>query len=551
VSAAEPVAGAGEPKRARLRGKQPAPAAYVRLPTTEESSLLDRAVGSPAGAAADAAGIAPQAPAVEGGADQGDVDNLALSRRFHQFYRRWQLRLEKGPGSEDADARLQHLRYGGLRSMTAQARAEAVRVWAAADTWADPEVRAWALEYFERKSNEVGGACRRTWYLRARAFLLTWNGTWGLFTMRDITGADGLLPISELCVLLKKHPRVQALQLKFAEFLESIADFTQSADVAYSIEICTRSYEAALEASAEATSPAQVRLHVHASFRNGYRMELRRADRLRFCGSMPVKSTHDARRGSAQCLYYVQCPKKGMVLSGGSVAPYRDYLVNGEWIMNLCQAGKMEYDTARLELIRSAKNLCRLLPGLEKWKRERDALTLEARIATVESELARSRKPFKQLPVVLQWLESFATVRMRYKFLVLDGPSAMGKTQYSSSLSPSGNLLAVDCAGAGVAPDLRDFDALVHDAVLFDEASAQLVLTNKKLFQAGPGKVTLCSSGTNCHAYAVWMFQKRLIVSTNRWALELVALPAVDRDWLVQNSVHVCVQEPLWLEDEQ
>jgi hypothetical protein len=189
-----------------------------------------------------------------------------------------------------------------------------------------------------------------------------------------------------------------------------------------------------------------------------------------------------------------------MVRSGGNVAPYRDYLVGGEWIINLCQAGKIRCKTARLELFKSAKNSCRLFPGLEKWNTERDVLTLEARVATVESELACSRKPFKQLPVELQWLESSATLCMRYKFLVLNGPAAMGKTQHSLSLSPSGHLFAVDCPGAGVAPVLRDFDALVHDAVLFDAASAKLVLANKKLFQAGPGKVTLCSSGANCHA---------------------------------------------------
>jgi hypothetical protein len=89
VSAAEPVAGAVEPKRARLRGKQPAPAAYVRLPAADKTSILVRAGASRAEAAGDAAVIASQASAVEGGAYHSGVDQGALSRCFHQFYRCW------------------------------------------------------------------------------------------------------------------------------------------------------------------------------------------------------------------------------------------------------------------------------------------------------------------------------------------------------------------------------------------------------------------------------------------------------------------------------
>ena len=138
---------------------------------------------------------------------------------------------------------------------------------------------------------------------------------------------------------------------------------------------------------------------------------------------------------------------------------------------------------------------------------------------------------------------------MRYKFLVLEVPSSMGKTQFSSSLSPSKCCLELDCAGS-TSPDLRLFDALRHDTVLFDEASAALVLANKKLFQASASYVSLASSGTNCHAYQVWMWAKRLIVSSNRWSLELAQVPSADRDWLVANSVHVKVNEPLWVEEE-
>ena len=244
----------------------------------------------------------------------------------------------------------------------------------------------------------------------------------------------------------------------------------------------------------------------------------------------------------------MQCPKIGQVLSGGSLLPYRDYLVSGEWIMNLCQAGKLEYGVARVELVRSAKNLCRLLPCLEKWRRERDELTLQGHVSVIKAAIALQKKPFKTLPAVTAWLATFSSTKMRYKFLVLEGPSSMGKTQFSSSLSPSNGCLELDCAGS-TSPDLRLLDALRHDTVLFDEASAALVLANKKLFQASASYVTLASSGTNCHSYQVWMWAKRLVVSSNRWSMELAQVPSADRDWLVANSVHVMVNEPLWVQE--
>ena len=114
----------------------------------------------------------------------------------------------------------------------------------------------------------------------------------------------------------------------------------------------------------------------------------------------------------------------------------------------------------------------------------------------------------------------------------------MGTTQFSSSLSPSNGCLELDYAGT-TSPDLRLFDALRHDMVLFDEATAALVLANKKLFQAIASYVTLASSGTNCHAYRVWMWAKRLIVSSNPWSLGLAQVPSADLDWLVANSVQV------------
>ena len=85
--------------------------------------------------------------------------------------------------------------------------------------------------------------------------------------------------------------------------------------------------------------------------------------------------------------------------------------------------------------------------------------------------------------------------------------------------------------------------------VLFDEGSAAMVLKQKKLFQASASWVTCGSSSTNCHAYQVWMHRVRLIISSNRWGMELRNLPRADAEWLVVNSVFVYVDSPLWEDD--
>ena len=95
------------------------------------------------------------------------------------------------------------------------------------------------------------------------------------------------------------------------------------------------------------------------------------------------------------------------------------------------------------------------------------------------------------------------------------------------------------CALAGLPPP--------SPAHLCDEGSARMVLDNKKLFQAGPNWVTLCSSKTNMLAYKIWPHRVRIIITSNRWQRDLSQLDSEDADWLRDNSVYLRVDTPLWL----
>ena len=164
--------------------------------------------------------------------------------------------------------------------------------------------------------------------------------------------------------------------------------------------------------------------------------------------------------------------------------------------------------------------------------------------------LRASRKPFVTLPDVEDWRAQYATCLWRYRFPVLEGPSMVGKTQFARNLGSTPEAVyEIDCAGA-TEPDARDFVPGLHEVIIFDEASAVMVLRCKKLFQAGACWATLGQSATNCHSFRIWPHRTKMVVCSNRWWAELEWMQAADREWLVHNSVYVWVSDPLWVENE-
>jgi hypothetical protein len=129
-------------------------------------------------------------------------------------------------------------------------------------------------------------------------------------------------------------------------------------------------------------------------------------------------------------------------------------------------------------------------------------MMLESRRVPAEQGVAGLLEPSRHVLAVDAWLAFSRTTRMLYKFLVLEKPSCVGKTQVSSSLSLSNKFLEVDCSGC-VEPDLWRYESLLHDVILFDEAACHLVLRCKKLFQASLSTVIMASSCTNCHSYHI------------------------------------------------
>ena len=179
--------------------------------------------------------------------------------------------------------------------------------------------------------------------------------------------------------------------------------------------------------------------------------------------------------------------------------------------------------------------------------KERLKLELAEMIASRDKVIDGTRNAFVDIAAVSAWVSDLSVPRDRRKFLVLDGPSRMGKTAFACSLVPRGATLEVNCAGVED-PPLRAFSRARHRPILFDEAGTHMVLKNRRLFQAPNTVVTVGSSPTNALAYEIYLNDTLLVVASNCWETELAAMPPQERSWLDANMVYVLVQKKLFNE---
>ena len=73
----------------------------------------------------------------------------------------------------------------------------------------------------------------------------------------------------------------------------------------------------------------------------------------------------------------------------------------------------------------------------------------------------------------------------------------------------------------------------------------QLVLKNKKLFQSHISPAVLGQTTTGAYSYKVWVWQRLLVITTNKWDLSRLA-PA-DKGWLTANACVVHVAQKLYV----
>ena len=162
-----------------------------------------------------------------------------------------------------------------------------------------------------------------------------------------------------------------------------------------------------------------------------------------------------------------------------------------------------------------------------------------------QERIAQSLKKFAQNEQVTEWKKSFCIEELRYKFLVLCGPSKMRKTEFAKSLfsNPFLHKAKVDWDG---------YKWLDHGCIIFDDINLpdhiwKYVRTNKVMFQSS-SIVLVNTSATSCYKRDGCVVQKPIIICTNDGLLDnFVSAPY--GEWIEANSVLVDVDQPIPFED--
>ena len=466
-------------------------------------------------------------------------------QRFLTRYHRW-VQKQAAAQADDVSAERVSSRLS-LADKSLDQKSKLAREYWNSEPQADSELeRRSILAHWRQRAEQHEAKSRRRWF-RGTAALFTYNGDWGVMEdisppmTRTASARDEILDVVLKC---QSSKRLLEVWQDFQKFWTKIVAKYHFQHYACAFELCATTLE----------DSRAVRVHAHVACRAASRVSVESASVLRWQGVEPhlgrnFSANRQRAAGGNACFYYLQCPKIGVVYQAANIQPFRDYLVSGEWVFNLLQSEKMTIEHAREEIIRTAKNLQRLLPNLDAYAKCIGEKKLEAHIAQVQNTLAAASKPFLRIESIERWKEDHLAILPRYKFLVLVGPSGLGKTQYAKALVPFGRALELNMAAAPE-PDLKAYSHEKHDLILFDECPAKVILKQKKLFQAPAVHVALAASVTGCYSYQVWLHQKLLVVCSNVWHHELREFPAEDRDWLVSNSLVYTVEQPLWCQDE-
>lgn len=362
--------------------------------------------------------------------------------------------------------------------------------------------------------------------------LATWNGSWGVFIV-DLQGSPSL---EDLTGILQQRADVKDLWGEFCAWSAAWDERHGVTESSLQMELSTPSEE--------------IRVHLHKYFSLSKAADWTVTTHLSFKDSRPNLQMNRGRgkqqeKSANRGHYYAAAPKSSRIFSLSTKKPHVDYTVDPSWPTALWSQRKMSHDNYRSEIVQGRQQVVSRLRNLDAVVRaEKDMLEGEERRAALKS--LPVYKP-RRLPEVQRVMATLKESKYRYPFLVLCGPSGLGKTEYVKSLYGPEATYECDCSST-LTPDLTGFDRNIHKAVLFDEATPQLVLQNKKLFQAHVSPAVLGQTTTGCFSYKVWLWQRLLVVGTNTW--DVAGLNPAEQAWLKANSIVVWVRDRLYTDPE-
>ena len=384
-----------------------------------------------------------------------------------------------------------------------------------------------------------------TFYIKSMMALITCHGDFGV---SELTANP---PITYTVALLEKwcrrQPAIVSAWDAVCNKLFSVKSRYKLQGLAFALEVCTRTW----------MQEHKLKLHMHIWILQARTKQRLPLSELKFDnGCHPFVSGcygRDSRGVAAYSgCYYVCCVKIGQVFKYTSAEPHVDFAVKPDWVIRMYAADKITVESARDELVRQVSRAADYLEQLkfhEQYREQRDEELARQRVLAA---VMASAKPPRHPPGIHSWSDQWHGQVMldRYKFLVLESPTRMGKTRYVQTAlvdSPE-QALILDCADA-IIPALKgNYIRSKHSLIMYDEAHAEMIIRCKKLFQASMNPVTYGSSPTNAYVHTVWLHGVKMVIGSNCWAEEVSKLPETDRDWIEKNSVYIYVDSPLWVE---
>jgi hypothetical protein len=379
---------------------------------------------------------------------------------------------------------------------------------------------------------------------RSNSYMITQNVVWRKVPDEMRALLRDAITYGDLISMMRTSTYVQHLWTEYVAFIQ--ANLGSSGANKYSMK---------MEISLNCKEKSKNCLHFHVALSNTLgKMVIDNSKRKWDYMGTPCFVVHNQAKGrsAAKCMYhnnyYCQVMKLGTIQTLTNWRAGIEHPVELSYIFGIWRSHKFSDEQARQQLHwcrqKGSKNFIEEIDSHRNWK---DRIAEVAERLLLEARLPL--RPSVRLPEVIDWLASVAHSfgnNWRQKFLVLYGPSKVGKTRYAVGLYGRSRSLVVSAQGQ-LTPDLKAFNRRVHDCIIFDEGDEKLVARNKQVFQATFENITLGQSPTMCATYERWLYGKAIIVCTNTWYDK--SLSDEERAWIDSNSVVVSVREQLWMSD--
>ena len=106
-----------------------------------------------------------------------------------------------------------------------------------------------------------------------------------------------------------------------------------------------------------------------------------------------------------------------------------DFQVKADWVLRLFSGGKISYDVARMHIARQVVRCRALIADLDFAQQALEQQEEHKEHQQMLEKLSKQARPFRVEEQVEAWTKHWDENNLfdRYKFLVLVGPSEMGK----------------------------------------------------------------------------------------------------------------------------